>query len=168
MSIEKQVKDILIEKFAVVPDDNKTLVKDLYLDSLDIVELFMELEKTFEISIPENMAEQISLMTVAELIKYVKCETSGNTYIPEQRNLVINTAPETEITPAKQTPAQKTFTGLYTITNNGKVKCRLTGRPCQKIKPGEIEKNTQLLNLCRQHKCNIENNFQKIMQEYTK
>lgn len=164
MSIEKKVKDILIEKFAVVPDDNKTLVEDLYLDSLDLVELFMELEIRFAISIPENMTEQISLMTVAELIYYVKCETSGNTYIPEQRNLVINTAPETEITPAKQTPAQKTFTGLYTITNNGKVKCGLTDRPCKKITPDEITKNTKLLNLCRNHKCTIERNFQQLKQ----
>ena len=167
MSIEKQVKDILIEKFDVVPDDNKTLVKDLYLDSLDLVELYMELEIRFAISIPDNMAEQISLMTVAELIYYVKCATSGNTYIPKQRNLVINTAPETEITPAKQTPAQKIFTGLYMITNNGKVKCSLTERPCKKITPDEITKNTKLLNLCRNHKCIIERNFQQLKQ-YTK
>ena len=164
MSIEKQVKDILIEKFDVVPDDNKTLVKDLYLDSLDLVELYMELEIRFAISIPDDMAEQISLMTVADLIDYVKCATSGNTYIPKQRNLVINTAPETEITPAQQTPAQKIFTGLYTITNNGKVKCGLTDRPCKKITPDEITKNTKLLNLCRNHKCIIERNFQQLKQ----
>lgn len=164
MSIEKQVKDILIEKFDVVPDDNKTLVKDLYLDSLDLVELFMELEIRFAISIPDNMAEQISLMTVAELIYYVKCATSGDTYIPKQRNLVINTAPEIEITPAKQMPAQKIFTGLYTITNNGKVKCGLTERPCKKITPDEITKSRNLLNLCSRHKCIIERNFQQLKQ----
>ncbi|MBR4891776.1 MAG: acyl carrier protein [Alphaproteobacteria bacterium] len=168
MSIEKKVKDILIERFAVVPDDNKTLVGDLNLDSLEMVELYMELEQTFKIHIPDDMSSQISSMTVADLIKYVECATSGNTYIPKQRNLVINTAPETEITPAKQTPAQKIFTGLYTITNNGKVKCGLTDRPCKKITPDEITKNTKLLNLCRNHKCIIERNFQKIMQEHTK
>ncbi|MDW2995665.1 MAG: acyl carrier protein [Alphaproteobacteria bacterium] len=182
MSIEKQVKDILIEKFAVVPDDNKTLVKDLYLDSLDIVELFMELEKTFAISIPEDMAEQISLMTVAELIKYV-IESTGGNILPsatimdsqsEQKPVIESTGGKIPpsatimVSQSEQKPVQNSFKGLYTTSASGKAKCRLTGRPCQKIKPGEIEKNTQLLNLCRQYKCIIEKNFQEIMQEHTK
>ena len=158
MSIEKQVKDILIERFDVVPDDNKTLVKDLYLDSLDLVELYMELEKTFAISIPDDMAEQISLMTVADLIKYVVNSTGGE----------IHPVATIMVSQSNQKPEQKPFKSLYTTSADGKAECRLTGRPCQKIEPGEIEKNHQLLNLCRQHKCIIEKNFQEIMQEHTK
>lgn len=158
MSIEKQVKDILIEKFAVVPDDNKTLVGDLNLDSLEMVELYMELEQTFKIHIPDDMSSQISSMTVADLIKYVINSTGGE----------IHPVATIMVSQNNQKPEQKPFKSLYTTSAGGKVECRLTGRPCQKIEPGEIEKNHQLLNLCRQHKCIIEKNFQEIMQEHTK
>ena len=157
-AIGDQVKQILTDKFGVKPDDNKTLVEDLYLDSLDMVTLYIELEETFKIYIPDDMSSQISLMTVADLIKYVVESTGGK--IPPSATIMVSQS--------EQKPVQNSFKGLYTTSASGKAKCRLTGRPCQKIKPGEIEKNTQLLNLCRQHKCIIEKNFQEIMQEHTK
>lgn len=152
------VKQILTDKFWVTPDDNKTLVGDLNLDSLEMVELYMELEQTFKIHIPDDMSSQISSMTVADLIKYVVESTGG--MIPPSATIMVSQS--------EQKPVQNSFKGLYTTSASGKAKCRLTGRPCQKIKPGEIEKNTQLLNLCRQYKCIIEKNFQEIMQEHTK
>ena len=157
-AIGDQVKQILTDKFLVKPDDNKTLVEDLNLDSLEMVELYMELEQTFKIYIPDDMSSQFSSMTVAELIKYVVESTGGN-ILPSATIMVSQ---------SEQKPVQNSFKGLYTTSASGKAKCRLTGRPCQKIKPGEIEKNTQLLNLCRQYKCIIEKNFQEIMQEHTK
>lgn len=183
-AIGDQVKQILTDRFGVKPDDNKTLVEDLYLDSLDMVELYMELEKTFGIYIPDDMSLQISLMTVADLIKYVT-ESAGGKIPPsatimasqsEQKPKYVVESTGGKIPPSEtimvyqseQKPVQNSFKGLYTTSASGKAKCRLTGRPCQKIKPGEIEKNTQSLNLCRQYKCIIEKNFQEIMQEHTK
>ena len=156
--IEDQVKQILTDKCGVKPDDNKTLVEDLNLDSFDMLELYMELEQTFGIYIPDDMSLRISSMTVAELINYVIESTGGK--IPPSATIMVSQS--------KQKPVQNSFKGLYTTSASGKAKCRLTGRPCQKIKPGEIEKNTQLLNLCRQYKCIMEKNFQEIMQEHTK
>lgn len=45
-------------------------LKDLGLDSLDVVELVMELEEEFDINIPDEDAERIQ--TVADLIRYLR------------------------------------------------------------------------------------------------
>ena len=178
MTIETQVKSILYTKFFVDPKDNKaTLIGDLNMDSLDLIELTMELEREFNITIPESVWDNYAPMTVAGLIDVV--EKAGGVADPkfdapdflresqstqEQKHTPVqhNTA-KSEVA-----PVQKPFNGLYTTSANGKAKCRLTGRPCQKITPDELAKNTQSLNLCRQYKCIIEKNFQDIMQEHTK
>ncbi|MFO0808676.1 MAG: acyl carrier protein [Gemmataceae bacterium] len=46
-------------------------LRDLGVDSLDVVELIMELEEQFDVTIPNNEAERLSRMTVAELIDYL-------------------------------------------------------------------------------------------------
>ena len=71
--ITKQVTDIIIDKLGVdesevVADANFTA--DLGADSLDTVELIMELEKEFEISIPDEEAEKIT--TVGEAISHIE------------------------------------------------------------------------------------------------
>ena len=203
MTTVEQISSCLYNKFGIeVHNSNATLVHDLNMDSLDIVELFMEIEKVYGITIPDFKWEDFGMMTVARLAGYVdsvggKFDRKASTYFSEyeglkdqKNNLEQNNAVQGNLAPAQNTfkdlkdqknnleqnnavqsnpaPAQNTFKGLYAASASGKAKCRLTGRPCQKIKPDEIAKNTQLLNLCRQHKCNIENNFQKIMQEHTK
>ena len=47
-----------------------SFVNDLGADSLDIVELVMELEDEFDISIPDEDAEKIQ--TVGQAIKYIE------------------------------------------------------------------------------------------------
>jgi len=49
--------------------DNANFEYDLGADSLDAVELVMEFEKEFEISIPDNQAEHIS--TVRDAISCI-------------------------------------------------------------------------------------------------
>lgn len=190
VTIADNIRSIIYDKTGIMPkDDNADLIFDLNMDSLDIVELTMELEKVFNINIPDSIWQEFGLITVAKLVNLVEqtgaeanpsLDMSGflreaestqkpkNT--PVQHNVAQNVVAPVQHNVAQNgvAPVQKTFKGLYTTSANGKVKCSMTGRPCQKIKPDEIAKNTQLLNLCRQHKCNIENNFQKIMQEYTK
>ena len=50
-----------------------TFVDDLGADSLDTVELIMELEKEFNISIPDDQAEKIA--TVGDAIAYIENAT---------------------------------------------------------------------------------------------
>ena len=49
---------------------DKRLVDDLGADSLDIVELVMTLEETFDIEIPDDDAEK--MQTIADAIDYLK------------------------------------------------------------------------------------------------
>ncbi len=49
---------------------SSSFTEDIGADSLDIVELLMELEEEFGITIPDNEAEQIK--TVADAIRYIE------------------------------------------------------------------------------------------------
>ncbi len=57
-----------VEKDKVKPE--ASFINDLGADSLDIVELVMELEEEFDMSIPDEDAEKIR--TVGEAIEYIK------------------------------------------------------------------------------------------------
>ncbi len=50
--------------------ENSSFVDDLNADSLDLVELVMELEKKFDIKIPQE--DQAKLKTVADAVKYIE------------------------------------------------------------------------------------------------
>lgn len=72
-SVQERVVDIVasqlgVDKEKIGPDTS--FVNDLGADSLDTVELVMELEEEFEISIPDDAAEKIS--TVGEAIKFIE------------------------------------------------------------------------------------------------
>jgi len=67
-----RVKDIVAEKLDVDREkvkDEATLIGDLGADSLDIVELLMNLEDSFDMKIPED-AEKIK--TVGDAIAYIE------------------------------------------------------------------------------------------------
>ena len=71
--IESRVKAIIVEKFGVSESEvtsEANFTNDLSADSLYRVELIMEIEDEFGISIPEEQAEKIS--TVGEAVKYVE------------------------------------------------------------------------------------------------
>jgi len=60
--IEARVKKIIVDKLGVGEDEVTTgasFINDLGADSLDTVELIMEFEKEFNLSIPDEDAEQI-------------------------------------------------------------------------------------------------------------
>ncbi|MGB9702294.1 MAG: acyl carrier protein [Candidatus Kapaibacteriota bacterium] len=70
--IRKQVTEIIIKKLGVEESqitDAASFTKDLGADSLDTVELIMEFEKEFDISIDEADAEKIQ--TVGDVITYL-------------------------------------------------------------------------------------------------
>ncbi|CCX45192.1 acyl carrier protein 1 [Prevotella sp. CAG:1031] len=73
--VADKVKKIIVEKLGV--DENEVtpaaeFTKDLGADSLDTVELIMEFEKEFDITIPEDQAEKIS--TVGDAIAYIEAQ----------------------------------------------------------------------------------------------
>ena len=71
--IEAKVKAIIVDKPGVDEAEVKpeaSFTNDLGADSLDTVELIMEFEKEFNISIPDDQAEKIT--TVGDAIKYVE------------------------------------------------------------------------------------------------
>ena len=71
--IESKVKAIIVDKLGVDDAEVKpeaSFTNDLGADSLDTVELIMEFEKEFGISIPDEKAEKIS--TVCDAIAYIE------------------------------------------------------------------------------------------------
>jgi len=73
MDVAAKVKEIIKDKLSVDEaeiKDEASFANDLGADSLDTVELIMEFEKEFEISIPDDQAEKIG--TVGEAIAYIE------------------------------------------------------------------------------------------------
>ena len=72
-SVEERVIDIVAEQLGVEKDKitrNTSFVNDLGADSLDQVELVMELEEEFDIDIPDDAAEKIQ--TVGQAIDFIE------------------------------------------------------------------------------------------------
>ena len=72
-SLEQKVKSLIVEKMGVEESevtDAAHFTNDLGADSLDKVELVMEFEKEFNVSIPDDQAENIH--TVGDAISCLK------------------------------------------------------------------------------------------------
>ena len=73
-NIAEDVKAIIVEKLGVDAaevTETASFQNDLGADSLDIVELIMDFEKKFEISIPDDEAGD-KITTVGDAIKYIE------------------------------------------------------------------------------------------------
>lgn len=71
--IFEKLKKIIVGQLGVdeeIVKEESTFVDDLEADSLDIVELIMNIEEEFEIEIPDSDTE--SIVTVGDVVKYVK------------------------------------------------------------------------------------------------
>ncbi len=71
--IKAKVVEIIKDRLSVDANDieeTSSFANDLGADSLDTVELIMEFEKEFGISIPDEDAEKIA--TVGDAIKYIE------------------------------------------------------------------------------------------------
>jgi acyl carrier protein len=71
--IAEKVKQIIVDKLGVDLAEvthEASFANDLGADSLDTVELIMEFEKEFNISIPDEAAEKI--VTVGNAIEYLE------------------------------------------------------------------------------------------------
>lgn len=70
--VAQKVKQIIINKLGVEESqitDTASFTNDLGADSLDTVELVMEFEKAFNLTIPDEDAEKIG--TVGDAVNYV-------------------------------------------------------------------------------------------------
>jgi len=70
--VEEKVIGIVSEQLGVPKEEVKlesSIIEDLKADSLDVVELVMELEDEFDITIPDDDYEK--LKTVGDAIKYI-------------------------------------------------------------------------------------------------
>ncbi|PSQ74310.1 MAG: acyl carrier protein [Bacteroidetes bacterium QH_6_64_77] len=71
--MEDTVKSIIVDKLGVDESDVTTdasFTNDLGADSLDTVELIMEFEKEFDLTIPDEEAEEIA--TVGDAVDYLE------------------------------------------------------------------------------------------------
>ena len=71
--VASRVKAIIVDKLSVEETEvtnEASFTNDLGADSLDTVELIMEFEKEFGISIPDDQAEKIT--TVGDAVAYIE------------------------------------------------------------------------------------------------
>lgn len=76
-NVEAKVREIIVNKLGVdeaqiTPEASFT--NDLGADSLDTVELVMEFEKAFNLTIPDEDAEKIG--TVGDAVKYISSKAA--------------------------------------------------------------------------------------------
>ena len=68
-----KIKDIIVEQLDVEEDAvtmEASITEDLGADSLDVVDLVMSIEESFDVEIPDEEVENIK--TVDQLVKYIK------------------------------------------------------------------------------------------------
>lgn len=73
----ERVKDIVAEQLEVEKEDIKmetSMMADLDADSLDAVEIIMELEDEFDVEIPDEDAE--GFKNIGDIVKYIDGKNS--------------------------------------------------------------------------------------------
>lgn len=71
--IFQKLKTIVVDQLGVNEENvtmEATFVDDLAADSLDIVELIMNIEEEFDLEIPDSDAEKI--VTIGDVVKYIE------------------------------------------------------------------------------------------------
>lgn len=67
-----KIKDIIVEQLDVEEDAvtmEASITEDLGADSLDVVDLVMSIEESFDVEIPDEEVENIK--TVGDIVKYI-------------------------------------------------------------------------------------------------
>lgn len=68
-----KIKDIIVEQLDVEEDAvtmEASITEDLGADSLDVVDLVMSIEESFDVEIPDEVVENIK--TVGDIVKYIE------------------------------------------------------------------------------------------------
>lgn len=69
--IKKLIYPVIDNKDVII-DENTVILKDLNINSYDIVELICVLEEEFDISVPDKKIK--SLVTVGDIIRYIESQ----------------------------------------------------------------------------------------------
>ena len=78
MAAQDRVSEIIVEQLGATKEEivpEASFIDDLGADSLDIVELVMAMEETFDIEIPDDDAEKIQ--TIGDAVAYLKEKLEG-------------------------------------------------------------------------------------------
>ncbi|MBQ7549470.1 MAG: acyl carrier protein [Clostridia bacterium] len=73
MSVFEELQHIIADQLEIAEDDitpDTNIVDDLGADSLDIVDIVMSVEDTFEIEVPDEALEDVT--TVNDMVKYIE------------------------------------------------------------------------------------------------
>jgi len=73
MALEDRISELIVDQLGVTKEEivpEASFIDDLGADSLDIVELVMAMEETFDIEIPDDDAEKIQ--RIGDAFGYVK------------------------------------------------------------------------------------------------
>ena len=76
--LEQRICEMIIEQLGATKEEivpEASFIDDLGADSLDIVELVMAMEETFDIEIPDEDAEKIQ--TIGDAVAYLKDRLEG-------------------------------------------------------------------------------------------
>ncbi len=76
MSVEKKVKEIIMKQLDLDVKEvslEAAFIDDLGADSLDVVEIIMAMEEAFDLEIPDEDVENITI--VQDVVDYIKQKT---------------------------------------------------------------------------------------------
>ena len=71
-----KIREIIVEQLDVEEDKVTTdasITEDLGADSLDVVDLVMNIEESFDLEIPDEEVENIK--TVGDIVKFIEAKT---------------------------------------------------------------------------------------------
>lgn len=71
-----KIREIIVEQLDVDEDKvtpEASITEDLGADSLDVVDLVMSIEESFDIEIPDEEVENIK--TVGDIVKFIEAKT---------------------------------------------------------------------------------------------
>lgn len=74
MNTFNRINTILMDQLGLDSEEVKLeskIIEDFGADSLDCVEICMELEEEFQIEIPDNDVQRLKAATVADIVEYV-------------------------------------------------------------------------------------------------
>ena len=77
-NLEQRISEMIIEQLGATKEEivpEASFIDDLGADSLDIVELVMAMEETFDIEIPDDDAEKIQ--TIGDAVAYLRERLEG-------------------------------------------------------------------------------------------
>jgi acyl carrier protein len=78
IDLEQRISEMIIEQLGTTKEEivpEASFIDDLGADSLDIVELVMAMEETFDIEIPDDDAEKIQ--TIGDAVTYLRDRLEG-------------------------------------------------------------------------------------------